>query len=165
VIFRDAKLEDIAQMQLVRNSVKENALSNPGLVTFQDYENFLTKRGKGWACEIDNVIVGFAIVDMTDHNVWALFVNPAFEERGIGKKLHDGMLDWYFTQTSTTLWLGTAPNTRAERFYRTKGWREVGVHGKGEVKFEMTKNHWLELRNSIPKLRDEIRNNDSKSAP
>src|SRR5215510_3113475 len=109
MIFRDATLEDIPQMQVVRNSVRENALSNPGLVTFQDYENFLTKRGKGWACEIDNYIVGFAIVDMVDHNVWSLFVDPGFEGRGIGKKLHDTMVDWYFTQTSTNLWLGTAP--------------------------------------------------------
>jgi GNAT superfamily N-acetyltransferase len=160
VIFRDAKLEDIPQLQVVRNSVKENALSDPRLVSFQDYEDFLTKRGKGWACEVDNSIVGFAIVDMVDHNVWALFVDPAFEARGIGKKLHDSMLDWYFTQTSTTLWLGTAPNTRAEKFYRAKGWKEVGVHGKGEVKFEMTKGHWLEIRNS----KSAIRNNDSKSA-
>ena len=122
--------------------MKENALSNPGLVTFEDYENYLTKRGKGWACEIDDRIVGFAIVDMVDNNVWALFVDPAFEAQGIGRKLHDSMLDWYFTQTNTTLWLGTAPNTRAEKFYRTKGWREAGVHGKGEIKFEMSKNSW-----------------------
>jgi GNAT superfamily N-acetyltransferase len=145
MIFRQAKLEDIPQMQVVRNSVKENALSNPGLVTLEDYENYLTKRGKGWACEIDDRIVGFAIVDMVDNNVWALFVDPAFEAQGIGKKLHDSMLDWYFTQTNTNLWLGTAPNTRAEKFYRTKGWREVGVHGKGEVKFEMSKDGWERL--------------------
>ena len=145
MILRDAILGDIPQMQVVRNSVKENALSNPGLVTFQDYENFLTKRGRGWVCEIENRIVGFAIVDMVDQNVWALFVDPGFEGQGIGKKLHDTMVDWYFSQTSTILWLGTAPNTRAEKFYRTKGWREVGVHGKGEVKFEMSKDLWEHL--------------------
>ena len=146
MIFRDAVLEDIPQMQVVRNSVKENALSNPGLVTFEDYESFLTKRGKGWVCEIENRIVGFAIVDMAENNVWALFVDPAFEERGIGKKLHETMLDWYFTETNTTLWLGTAPNTRAEKFYRTKGWKEIGVHGKGEIKFEMSKDAWESLK-------------------
>ena len=142
MIFRDAKLEDIPQMQVVRYSVKENALSNPRLVTYEDYENYLFKRGRGWACEIDNRIVGFAIVDMVDNNVWALFVDPACESRGIGKKLHDVMLDWYFEETDTTLWLGTAPNTRAEKFYRAKGWKEVGVHGKGETKFEMTLHQW-----------------------
>jgi GNAT superfamily N-acetyltransferase len=147
MIFRDARLEDIPQMHVVRNSVKENALSNPGLVTREDYENFLTKRGRGWTCEIDNRIVGFAIVDMVDNNVWALFVDPGFEGLGIGKNLHDQMVDWYFTQTHTTLWLGTAPDTRAEKFYRMKGWREVGMHGKGEVKFEMSEEEWAQLNN------------------
>jgi GNAT superfamily N-acetyltransferase len=146
MIFRDAKLEDIPQMQVVRNSVKENALSNPSLVTYEDYENYLFKRGRGWACEIDDRIVGFAIVDMVDKNVWALFVDPGFEGKGIGKKLHDLMLDWYFNETDTTLWLGTAPDTRAEKFYRAKGWNEVGVHGKGEIKFEMTEKDWESRR-------------------
>ena len=53
------------------------------------------------------------------------------------------MLDWYFTQTRETVWLGTAPGTRAETFYRRTGWREVGQHGKGEVKFEMGAGEWL----------------------
>jgi len=61
---------------------------------------------------------------------------------GIGKRLHDDMLDWYFAQTSTTIWLGTAPATRAEKFYRKAGWQEVGIHGKGEIKFEMTAADW-----------------------
>ena len=87
-------------------------------------------------------MVGFAIVDMIDHNVWALFIQPDFDHKGIGRKLHDEMLNWYFSHTNTTLWLGTAPNTRAEKFYRRAGWTETGVHGKGEVKFEMTYDNW-----------------------
>jgi GNAT superfamily N-acetyltransferase len=117
-------------------------LSNPALVTDKDCENYLLNRGKGWVCEIDGRIVGFAIVDLAEHNVWALFIEPSFEGRGIGKKLHDKMLAWYFTQTDSTLWLGTAPNTRAEKFYRMAGWQEVGIHGKGEIKFEMPFEAW-----------------------
>jgi len=56
--------------------------------------------------------------------------------------LHDDMLDWYFSQTDSTIWLGTAPNTRAENFYRKAGWKEAGIHGKGEIKFEMTAATW-----------------------
>jgi GNAT superfamily N-acetyltransferase len=77
-----------------------------------------------------------------DHNVWALFVQPGYDKNGIGKKLHDDMLDWYFSQTDSTVWLSTAPNTRAEKFYRKAGWQEVGIHGKGEIKFEMTSVNW-----------------------
>jgi GNAT superfamily N-acetyltransferase len=143
MIFRDARIADIPQIQVVRNSVKENTLSNPVLVTDEDCKNYLLYRGKGWICEIDHRIVGFAIVDLKGHNVWALFVEPQFEGMGIGKRLHDEMLDWYFSQTATAIWLGTAPGTRAEKFYRKAGWKEVGVHGKGEMKFEMTIGDWI----------------------
>ena len=99
MIFREAFIEDIPQMQIVRNSVKENMLSNPALITDEDCAAFITKRGKGWVCEIDDCIVGFSIADLKENNIWALFVHPEFEGKNIGKKLHDIMLDWYFDTT------------------------------------------------------------------
>lgn len=142
MIIREARVEDIPQIQVVRNSVKENTLSNPDLVTDKDCEEFITEKGKGWVCEIDGKITGFSIVDLKDNNIWALFVDPDFEKKGIGKKLHDIMLDWYFTQTRENVWLGTSPNTRAELFYRKSRWNEIGIHGKNEIKFEMTFENW-----------------------
>jgi len=142
MILRAAQLGDIAQIQRVRNSVKENRLSNPNLVTDQDCADYLTKRGKGWVYEQAGSILGFAIVDLQEYNIWALFVDPDHDRQGIGKILHNAMLDWYFQQTSHTAWLGTAPGTRAERFYRRAGWVEVGTHGKSEIKFEMTAANW-----------------------
>ncbi len=138
MIFREAEINDIRQIQLVRHSVKENVLSNPALVTDDDCEEFLTRRGKGWVCEIDNRIIGFAIADLKENNIWALFVHPEFEGKGIGDKLHEIMLNWYFNQDKENVWLGTSPKTKAEKFYRKHGWRETGVHGKNEIKFEMT---------------------------
>lgn len=146
MIIRGATLADIKQIQIVRNAVKENTLSNPGLVTDEDCAEYLTKRGKGWVCEVEDEIVGFSIVDLQENNVWALFVTPAFEKKGIGKQLHDVLLNWYFSQTTANIWLGTAPQTRAETFYRKAGWTEVGTHGKGEIKFEMKRENWLFLR-------------------
>ena len=142
MIIREAKISDIQQIQLVRNSVTENTLSNPDLVSDQDCEEFLFERGKGWVCEIDSKIVGFSIVDLKENNIWALFLHPQFEKQGIGRQLHDIMLNWYFTQTKNTVWLGTSPKTRADNFYRKSGWREIGMHGKGEIKFEMTYDNW-----------------------
>ncbi|OAD92467.1 GCN5 family acetyltransferase [Aequorivita soesokkakensis] len=142
MIFREAIAADIKQIQLVRNAVTENALSNPALVTDEDCLEFIINRGKGWVCEIDNQIVGFAIADLKENNIWALFVHPNYDKRGIGKQLHDLMLNWYFAQTNKTVWLGTAPNTRAESFYRKAGWTEIGTHGKDEIKFEMTFDAW-----------------------
>jgi len=142
MIFREAQILDIPQIQIIRHLVKENVLSNPALVTDKNCEEFLTVRGKGWVCEMDNHIVGFSIADLKENNIWALFVNPQYEAKGIGKRLHKEMLDWYFEQTKQSVWLGTEPNTRAEKFYRMNGWKETGVHGKGEIKFEMSFEEW-----------------------
>ncbi|MCX6351172.1 MAG: GNAT family N-acetyltransferase [Bacteroidetes bacterium] len=116
MIFREATIEDIKQIQIVRNLVKENTLSNPELITDADCVEFLTQRGKGWVCEIDGEIEGFAIADLEGNNIWALFINPNFEGKGIGRKLHDTMMNWYFTNTKKAVWLSTEPNTRAEKF-------------------------------------------------
>jgi GNAT superfamily N-acetyltransferase len=142
MIFREAQVVDIQQIQLVRHAVKENVLSNPALVSDKDCEEYLTVRGKGWVCENEKKIVGFAIADLKDHNIWALFVLPEFAGKGIGKSLHNIMLKWYFTQTKERVWLSTAPNTKAEKFYRMQGWRDVGKTANGEVRFEMAWGEW-----------------------
>ena len=144
--IRVAEIKDISQIQVVRNLVKENQLSDPALVPDSDVEDYISRRGKGWVCESDGEVVGFAIADLVENNIWALFIHPDFERMGIGKKLHEEMLNWYFSQSDKTVWLGTSPKTRAELFYRKAGWKEVGVHGKGEIKFEITKDEWRSLQ-------------------
>lgn len=140
--LREARTADIPQIQFVRNAVKENTLSDPGLVTYEDVAAHITRRGKGWVCELDDRIVGFAIVDLQEHNIWALFMDPRYERQGIGRRLHDTMLEWYFSQTHDTVWLGTAFHTRAEAFYRKAGWTEAGTHGAKEIRFEMSYENW-----------------------
>ena len=142
MIFREAEINDISQIQFVRNAVKENMLSDPALVPDKDVVEYITNRGKGWVCETAGKIVGFAMVDLIDNNVWALFVHPDFEANGIGKKLHQIMMDWYFSQTKVKIWLGTDPKSRAYKFYQMQGWKEVDTHGKMEVKFEMSFEEW-----------------------
>ena len=147
--IREATIDDIQQIQFVRNSVTENTLSDPNLVSDKDCEAFLTTRGKGWVCEVDQKIVGFSIADLKENNIWALFLKPEFEKQGIGKILQDTMLDWYFQQTRKTVWLGTTPGTRADMFYRKTGWKEIGTHGKDEIKFEMTFTDWAAQKPKI----------------
>ena len=143
--IREAVIADIPQIQAIRHAVKENRLSDPGLVTDLDCENFLTKRGKGWVCEWEGQMVGFAIVDLQEKNIWALFIDPAFERRGIGSRLQKMMLDWYFSRETGTLWLGTAPGTRAEGFYKMTGWQRKGLMKNGELRFEMDRATYGEI--------------------
>jgi GNAT superfamily N-acetyltransferase len=146
MIYREATIVDIPQMQIVRNAVKENTLSDAALVPDNDYQEFIGGRGKGWVCEIDNSIVGFAFADLQEDNIWALFLLPAYEHKGIGQELQKLMLNWYFALGKEKVWLGTAYNTRAENFYRKAGWKEVGKNGPKEIKFEMTKEDWEDSR-------------------
>lgn len=150
MVYREAVVEDIAQIQIVRHLVKENVLSDPALVPDADVEDYIIRRGKGWVCETDGKIVGFAIADLEDHNIWALFLDPEYEKRGIAKQLHRTMLNWYFSQTENTVWLSTGHSTRAETFYRMQGWQEAGPYGTKEIKFEMPFKNWQEMHNHLP---------------
>ncbi|PWT74137.1 MAG: GNAT family N-acetyltransferase [Bacteroidetes bacterium] len=145
MIFREAQLSDIPRLYTLRISVKENRLSNLFLITVKDYENFLMYRGKGWVCEKDDQIRGFSIVDMEKNNVWALFVQPEFEGRGIGQKLLHMLLESYFEQKQENIWLSTGPKTRAEEFYRKFGWEQVGRLPNGETRFELSVGDWTKL--------------------
>ena len=148
MLIREAQLADIPQLMAVRVSVHENKLSRPDRIPAADYLDYLTQRGKGWAAEVAGRIVGFAIVDLVDHNIWALFLHPDYEGQGIGRALHDTMLNWYFSQTQETVWLGTSPGTRAEGFYRKAGWQDMGVRANGEVRFEMGAGEWKGLNSN-----------------
>ena len=68
--------------------------------------------------------------------MWALFVRPEAEGRGIGTALHAAMLEWLSRQPLERLWLTTGADTRARQFYATHGWQDVGLCGPNEVRFE-----------------------------
>lgn len=145
MIIKEAQVQDIPELQLIRNSVKENVLSNPALIKDEDYTKYLVYDGKGWLSEIEKTIAGFSIVDTKQNNVWALFVHPEYEGMGIGKQLLKTLLNWYFENTTTAIWLTTACNTRAEEFYKRQGWKDAGFHGTKERKFIMIYEDWIKL--------------------
>ncbi|MBC6697823.1 GNAT family N-acetyltransferase [Hymenobacter puniceus] len=144
MVFRQAHLSDIPGMSVVRLAVTENVLRDPACITAADYTDYLVQRGRGWvaADERSGQIVGFAIVDLQDSSVWALFVHPGFNQQGIGKELHRLLLDWYFTHTAAPISLSTSPGTRAETFYRRQGWQDTGRTSSGEVRFELSQKAW-----------------------
>lgn len=142
ITIREASVEDISRIMEIRMAVKENMLADPNAVTADDCLEYMTRRGKGWVAEANGVVAGFAIADLQEQNVWALFVHPDTEGLGIGRELHDTMLAWYFAQNQAYMWLSTDPGTRAEKFYESRGWRRTGTRTNGEVKFEMTREDW-----------------------
>jgi GNAT superfamily N-acetyltransferase len=137
VSLRAATVADIDSMHRVRVAVRENRLLVPSRIGPEDYRRMLERDGRGWVYEVNDEVVGFAIADGTRRNIWALFVAPGFERRGIGRSLHDATVDWLLGMGPSTIWLTTAPNTRAERFYCAAGWSRIGLEANGDVRFEM----------------------------
>ncbi|MEW5851842.1 MAG: GNAT family N-acetyltransferase [Myxococcota bacterium] len=134
---------DIDAMHQIRLAVRENRLSDPRRVQPKDYQPFLRDDGRTWVVRSRGRIVGFAAVDVRRANVWALFVDPDHEGRGVGRLLHDTMMAWFFGHAHPEVWLSTEPGTRAERFYCAAGWRRTGQASHGDVRFEMTRAEWI----------------------
>mgnify|MGYP000081771064 FL=1 len=124
-------------MHRIRLSVRENTLPSPDLITPVHYEKALAN-GCGWVVESDSRVVGFAF-GLSTGNVWALFVDPSYEGRGYGSALHGVLVAWLEQHAQQPIWLSTSLNTRAEAFYRARGWQDCGIVASGERRFEWAK--------------------------
>jgi GNAT superfamily N-acetyltransferase len=137
VSVRIAVAADIPEIHRVRASVRENTLADYSVITHESIREHLEKLGRGWVYEADRRIVGIAIANRVDASVWALFVEPEFEGRGIGRALHDAMLAWLRSCGLRAVSLGTAPGTRAAGFYEAAGWKFREIDGSGEAVYEL----------------------------
>lgn len=135
-VVRRATVDDIADMMALRLSVCENRLSDPGQVTAEDCLSYVG-RGHMWVWEEDQEILGISASDRETGSIWALFVRPGHEERGIGRALFAVACDALAGAGFGMLRLSTDPDTRAANFYRAAGWREAGRTPEGELIFEL----------------------------
>ncbi|MBK7945071.1 MAG: GNAT family N-acetyltransferase [Flavobacteriales bacterium] len=136
--IREMRPSDVKAAHEVRLAVRENRLSDPSVVTEQDYHDFMARDTMSWMCEVDGRIAGFVMVDVEKQNLWALFVAPEHEGKGIGRALHERMGAAYFA-LKQVLRLNTEPNTRASRFYRNAGYTEISVTPDGrELVLQLT---------------------------
>ena len=132
---RQATEADIPEMMALRLSVRENQLFDPGQVTGEDCRRYVT-RGHMWVWDEDGEILGISAGTVDTGWIWALFVRPGHEGRGIGRALLATACDALIMAGFRTLRLSTDPDTRAARFYRTAGWRETDRTPEGELIFE-----------------------------
>lgn len=134
--LREARRGDIPAMHRIRMAVRENRLVST-VIDAADYEREIEVTGRGWVVELDGAIVGFAVGNARTGNVWALFVDPAHERAGHGRRLLATLVEWLQSRGLARLWLTTAPDTRAARLYAAAGWSCVGRNEHGELRFEL----------------------------
>lgn len=134
--LRQAVRADVRGIRRVRRAVTENRLRSR-LISDEEVIDAIERTGRGWVIECENTVIGFAIGNAENGNIWALFIDPGHEARGYGRRLHDEMTGWLFARGLRRLWLTTDAGTRAERFYKRAGWQNCGRSPSGEVIFEL----------------------------
>ena len=112
-------------------------MSDPRRVTDEAYAAYLSESGKGWVCEVGGEVVGFSVASLADASIWALFVKPGHEGRGIGRRLLGLATDWLFGMGATTVTLSTEAGTRADRLYAEQGWQRGEISREGEVAYRL----------------------------
>ncbi len=140
-IIREAGGADMPGIARVRTSVRENLLTTEQLaqrgITNASVAASLLVDRKGWVAERRTEIVAFCMADRADPSIFALFVLPEYEGRGLGSRLLDLALQWLWDNGAELVWLTTSPDTRAARFYARRGWVPVGIVPGGDMRFEL----------------------------
>jgi GNAT superfamily N-acetyltransferase len=140
IVFREATGADLAGISRVRTSVVENLLTiaqleERGITEASVAASFFTD-SKGWVALQGEEIVAFSIADRSTQSIFALFVLPGYEGRGIGGRLLDLALAWLWDNGAKRIWLTTGPGTKAVRFYEKRGWMCTGHGPRGDLRYE-----------------------------
>jgi len=131
--YRRATAEDAEACVELRGRTRENAVPRERLaalgITVASWGGDIRSGAlPGHVCESDGRIIGYCFGEKASGEVIVLALDPAFEQRGIGRTL----LDLVITELSNfgfkRLFLGCSadPASRSHGFYRRLGWRPTG---------------------------------------
>jgi len=133
-LIRKATRADIPRIVEIRAAVRENKLRDPARVTIEDICWFVDNPGIFVWME-NAKVVGFSAAGPRDGSIFALFMDEAYEGRGIAQALFERACNVLIDADCPRMWLTTWPGTRAEQFYRKAGWRVTGTND-GNLVFE-----------------------------
>jgi GNAT superfamily N-acetyltransferase len=133
-MIRKATRADRERISEIRFSVRENRPSKPAVI--EQLVDWIFENSAFWVWEEDGAVQGFSAADPRDGSICALFVDPSYERRGIGRALLPLACDALRESGHGTAWLSTEAGTRAESFYRADGWGEIGRQEDGQIIFQ-----------------------------
>jgi GNAT superfamily N-acetyltransferase len=123
-IIWKATRADYPRISEIRFAVRENRPSNPASIG--PVVDWVFDNSTFWVWEENGAIQGFSAADPRNGSIFVLFVHPSYERRGIARALLPLACNFLRKSGHAFATLTTEAGTRAERFYRTDGWAEVG---------------------------------------
>lgn len=126
----------------VRTSVMENHLSREEMrqmgITEGVVGDMIEKSLCAWVATENNKIIGFSMILPDEGCLFAAFVLPEYEGKGIGRRLVR-LAEQELFQHHEIAWLETDKNSRAAKFYMQLGWgNETDLNGT-DIKLEKSR--------------------------
>ncbi len=128
--IREMEVNDLPEIFELRiatwhNSNGREELNQMG-ITIESVSEMMMNCHKGWLCEADSRITGFAMGDSDNGEMWVIAVLKEYEDQGIGRRLLEKVEDWLFSKGWKEIWLTTDADesVRAVEFYRHLGWKD-----------------------------------------
>jgi GNAT superfamily N-acetyltransferase len=131
-------MADLPRIWEVRHGTVENRQTDRSLVANTEVAWYLNE-AIFLVSEDDEGVQGFVCANHQTGYVWALFVIDTAQGRGHGTALLDEAIERLRQAGHRQAFLMTDPETKAAAFYRSKGWRKVGIDIRGEAVFRV----WL----------------------
>jgi len=129
--YRIIQVSDIPDLFRIRiatwhNPLGASELPAMGITPASVAEQLRCGSHKGWLCEIHGEVVGFAIGNRTNGEMWVIAVLKEYEGMGIGRQLITSVETWLWDEGWNCIWLTTDldPTFRAVGFYKQLGWQD-----------------------------------------
>lgn len=136
ITVRQAEKSDLPRVWEIRHGTAENRLSDPSKVTGQEITWYL-EQAIFLVSEDRDTLKGFTCVNPLNGYVWALFVIDGAQGRGHGTALLDAALARLRAAGHRQAFLSTGKGTKAEGFYRSRGWLPMGPSMNGEIVYRL----------------------------
>lgn len=125
IYTREAQPSDIVSIFDVRTSVKENHLSREEMqqmgITESVVADMIEESCCTWVATVDDKVIGFSMILPDEGCLFAAFVMPEYEGKGIGRRLVK-LAEQELFKYHEMAWLETDQNSRAMQFYIHLGW-------------------------------------------
>ena len=108
-------LEELTRMGITQKSVRQR----------------MEDSHRGWLCEVDGRVIGFAMGDRKTGEMWVIAVLREYEGQGAGKTLLALVEKWLRGEGWKEIWLTTDTDEgfHAVGFYRHQGWEDWKIEG------------------------------------